>query len=138
MNIVHEQCPKSDSETVLSPKTRVKCTVCTHSSASAPRRALASCRGRASRPYHRPGARVAAQGCRIAAPSAPPCALCLRARSPSAPAPNAPVPSALEPSAPAPSAPACPPCAACLRAQRLRRVAGAVAVLQYSLASCPT
>ena len=49
MNSVHEQCLISDLETVLSQKL-VKCTVCTHSLASTPRRAQWSCRSAARAP----------------------------------------------------------------------------------------
>ena len=52
MNSVHEQCPNSDSKTVLSQKL-VKCTVCTHTAQPA-----------------RIGRAQAARGCRIVAPPA--------------------------------------------------------------------
>ena len=61
MNSVHEQCPKSDSEIVLSPK-QVGCTKCTACwPSSTPRCAHTTV---AARPYRRPGGRVVGLSCR--------------------------------------------------------------------------
>ena len=67
MNSVHEQCPNSDSETVLSQKL-VKCTVCTHTAQPARQGAHRHAQARTGTPKRaqaRPGARsgrvVAAQ-----------------------------------------------------------------------------
>ena len=62
MNSVHEQCPISDSETVLSQKL-VKCTVCTHSPASIPRRAQWPCRTPAPPMPHTCAPRASALPC---------------------------------------------------------------------------
>ena len=119
MNIVHEQCPKSDSVTVLSQKL-AKCTMCTATAQPArTSRAKAarawSCRGQPSTVSQR---RAPATPCRETA-----CSLAQRPRAPAC-APSAP---ACAPSAPAPSAPYALACRAPCTCKSVRACASVLA-----------
>ena len=143
MNSVHEQCPLSDSETVLSQKLAM-CTATAQPAHPSPAHVAMS------QPSQRRvvGAQPAVSQ-RIGAVSqrrahAPACCA-PRAALPLAHCPRAQCPSAQCPRAQRPCTP--PPTCLCLRAlcrslarpyaQRQRRVAGAVVVLQYSLSYLP-